>query len=133
LGLAASAKFIGSVSSLGWTIGSFRHGYISKNRKGRITPASFKNYLQTKRRLAGFGNWYDSVGAGHFHQLVEGGYVVDGEFSQYFAVNLNSGFGQALNQTIVGQTDGTAGGVNTLNPQGPHIAFAGAPIAVGVP
>jgi hypothetical protein len=69
---------------------------------------------------------------GKLHKLVKGSHIVYGEIGQDFAVYHYSGFGQTLDQAIVGQTGGTTGGIDTSDPQPTEIAFARPAVAIGV-
>ena len=58
--------------------------------------------------------------------------VVNGKVGQHFAINLNTGFAQPVDKPAIWQTVHARGGIDTLDPQSAKIAFARAPVAIGI-
>ena len=67
---------------------------------------------------------------GGFDYLCEGFWLVDGQFSQNFAVQGNTGSFETSDQTAVCRTIQTSGSVDACIPQGAEGALAVAAIAV---
>ena len=58
--------------------------------------------------------------------------LMNGKVGQHFAINLNTGFAQPVDKPAIWQTMHARGGIDTLDPQSAKIAFARAPVAIGI-
>src|SRR5665811_246250 len=72
------------------------------------------------------------VGLRDLDQCGERGRLVDSEFGQVLAVDLDSSGLHALDETVVGQVVRTDSRIDAGNPQATEIAFAGLAVAVRV-
>src|SRR5690348_15961287 len=68
----------------------------------------------------------------NLHQPGKGTAVAHGQVSQHLAVDLHSGLAKAVHQLVVGQPRLPRGGVDTRDPQLPHLSFAPPAIAIRV-
>jgi hypothetical protein len=62
-------------------------------------------------------------GFGGLNQLDETGIVVDGDFGEHFAVQVDVGFDQPFNESAVGDAVRFAGGINTYSPEAAESAL----------